>query len=143
MNDAHKYILFDSDPMLMNQMNETSIRQYWLGISKFNSSDRGYYWCQMVVNNVTLPPSPYGHIHSQCLLHDVICNIDQPICVQDTRAQHMAFRQVNGCFLINFNTISPTRSTANIVVYDTSRSSDNNSIATAYPTVSRERVGCD
>ena len=133
--------------MLMNQMNETFIRQYFfLGISKFNSSDRGYYWCQMVVNNVSLSPSPYGHINdSHCTVQNVTCNVDQPICAQNTRAQYMAFRQVNGCFLINFNTISPTRSTASIVVYDTSRSSDNDSLATVNPTVSRERMamGCD
>ena len=106
--------MFDTDPMLMNQMNGTSIRQYFLGILRFNSSDRGYYWCQMVVNNMTLSPSPYGYFNdSQCPVQNVTCNLDQPLCAQNTRAQYMAFRQENGCSLINVtgNIIWPTRET--------------------------------
>ena len=114
----------------MNQMNETSIRLlYFLGISlRFNSSDRGYYWCQMVVNNLPLSPSPYGHINdSQCPIQNVTCNIDQPLCAQNIRAQYMAFRQINGCSLKYHQ---PHQI---VVVYDTSQSSNNDSLATVYP----------
>ena len=84
------------------------------------------------------------HIHSPCPILDSICNLDQPFCAQNTRAQYMALKQINGCSLIRFNNISPTRSTASTQIYNiTSRSSDNDSVAIAYPTVSRERVGCD
>ena len=150
LNDTHKYLLFDTDPILMNQMNETSIRQYWIEISKFNSSDRGYYWCQMVVNNVTLSPSPYGHINdSQCLVQNVTCNLDQPLCAQNTHTQYMAFIQENSCSLINVtgNIIQPTRSTASSLVYITTQSSNNDSLISysASNSISRERMAmrCD
>ena len=92
--------------------NQTIIGQYVLGILRFNSSDRGYYWCQMVVNNVSLSPSPYGHINgSQCTALDAICEIDQPICAQNTCAQYMALKKVNGCLLMKFSNISSTRTT--------------------------------
>ena len=109
LNDENKYPQFNSD---LRQVNQTFIRQYILGILRFNSSDRGYYWCQMVVNNVSLSPSPYGHINgSQCTFLDAICEIDQPICAQNTCAQYMALKKVNGCLLMKFSNISPTRTT--------------------------------
>ena len=84
-----------------------------LGILRFNSSDRGYYWCQMVINNVSLSPSPYGHFnHSQCTYLDAICHTDQLICAQNTRVQYMAIRRENdSCSLVEFNNISPTGTT--------------------------------
>ena len=108
LNDVNKYQQSNGDPTPVNQ---TFIRQYLLGILRFSSCDRGYYWCRMVVNNVSLSPSPYGHIRSLCLLNDTICDIDQPFCAQDTHAQCMALKQVNGCSLIQFSNVSPTRST--------------------------------
>jgi hypothetical protein len=88
LNDVNKYLLFYRSSTLKNQ---ALIRQYIVGIPKFNRSDRGYYWCQLVVNNVPLSPSPYGLINgSQCTALDAICNTDQPICAKNSRAQHMA-----------------------------------------------------
>ena len=81
----------------MISVNQTFIKQYTLGVLNFNSSDRGYYWCQLVVNNVSLSPSPYGYIYSsQCSFLDTDCNIDQPLCAQNIRVRYMAHRQVNG-----------------------------------------------
>ena len=109
LNDENKYPQFNSD---LRQVNQTFIRQYILGILRFNSSDRGYYWCQMVINNVSLSPSPYGHINgSQCTALDATCDIDQPICAQNTCVQYMALKEGNGCSLMKFSTISPTRTT--------------------------------
>ena len=90
-----------------------------------------------------LSPSPYGYFNdSQCPVQNVTCNLDQPLCAQNTRAQYMAFRQENGCSLINVtgNIISPTRSTASSLVYITTQSSNNDSLAKVYPTVSTERM---
>ena len=37
--------------------------EYTLSIQNFTTSDFGYYWCQIVVNDTCLLlPSPYGHI---------------------------------------------------------------------------------
>jgi hypothetical protein len=48
LNDVNKYQQSNYTQTLQNQ---TFIRQYVLRNTKFNSRDRGYYWCQMVVNN--------------------------------------------------------------------------------------------
>ena len=130
-------------------MNQTFIRQYGLGILRFNSSDRGYYWCQIVVNNVSLSPSPYGHICSPCSTFlDVICNVDQPICAQNTRAQYMAYNIMlanigYNCILLEFITSrTESRNTSSTLVYDTSQSTENNmSLAIMSPTI-REGVNC-
>ena len=104
LNDRNKYLQFEQD---LTPMNQTFIRRYVLGILRFSSSDRGYYWCQMVVNNVPLSPSPYGHFHrSQCILLDAICTIDPPICAQSTRTRYMAFSQMDNCSMVNFSNIS-------------------------------------
>ena len=130
MNDENK-CQFNHD---LRQVNQTFIGQYILGILRFNSSDRGYYWCQMVINNVSLSPSPYGHISSfQCPFFDVICDIDQPICAQNTCVQYMALKDGNGCSLMKFSTISPTRTT----IFPVATSS----IITTL--LSREGVNCD
>ena len=114
LNDRNKYLQFERD---LTPMNQTFIRQYGLGILGFNSSDRGYYWCQMIVNNVTLSPSPYGHIkvyHSQCNALDFTCSTNQSICAQSrsTSNKYMARMQGNdSCSLVKFNSnISSTSS---------------------------------
>ena len=147
LNNENKYQQFNSD---LRQVNQTFITQYILGILRFNSSDRGYYWCQMVVNNVTLSPSPYGHIHSQCTFLDVTCDIDQPICAQNTRTQYMAYKMPSNisynCILQKFVTSTSRTATRNIdstLVYDTSQSTNKRTLATMSPTVSREGVNCD
>ena len=148
LNDENKYAQFNSD---LRQVNQTFIRQYTLGILRFNSSDRGYYWCQMVVTNVSLSPSPYGHIHSQCTFLDIICNIDQPICAQNTRTQYMAYNMLANisynCILQNFVTSTSRMASRNIIastlVYDTSQSTNKSTLATISSTASREGVNCD
>ena len=110
--DRSKYTPYDIN---LTPVEQSFIRQYQLRVLNFNSSDRGYYWCQMVVNNVSLSPSPYGHIYgSQCYstLFDVTCIIDQPLCAQNLSARFTAHRQGNGtnsyCSL-EFNSIISTR----------------------------------
>ena len=109
LNDENKYLQHVRDLTLMNQ---TFIRQYMLGVLRFNNSDRGYYWCQMVVNNVSLSPSPYGHLSSsQCVYLHAICTPDQPICAQNTSVRYMAFENGHAsCSLAKFNNISSTTS---------------------------------
>jgi hypothetical protein len=89
-----------------------SIRQYrhFLVISNFNSSSKGYYWCQIVVNNVSLSPSPYGYISTPCALQDVMCEIDPPLCAHNMSAQYhsMAYANTSGCSLEDSSTILPT-----------------------------------
>lgn len=66
-----------------------------LSITTFNNlSDSGFYWCQIVVNNVSLHPSPCGYIDtSYCTLLDVICNRrDQPLCAQNISSHLTAHR---------------------------------------------------
>ena len=126
-------------------MNQTFIRQYTLGILRFNSSDRGYYWCQMVVNNMLLSPSPYGHIYrSQCAPLNTICSLNQPICAHNLNGlQFIAYALTNSsynCFLQEFHA---ARNTASTVVYDTSQSTDKMTLTTMSPTVSREGLSCD
>ena len=76
-----------------------------LQLIKFNLSNVGYYWCQIVVNNETLPPSPYGYIYSnQCILFDVTCNVSgQPLCAHTSTSRQMAHTMLNGqnCTLEN------------------------------------------
>lgn len=75
------------------EINDTvTIRLYFLEITQFDVSDIGYYWCQIVVNTVSLPPSPYGYIHSpDCVLLDVTCNRTiQPLCALNITSRIMA-----------------------------------------------------
>ena len=88
--------------------------QYGIGILRFNSSDRGYYWCQLVVNNITLSPSPYGYIYSsQCNSLETMCAADPPLCAQNMVMQYNIMALQNGsgtnCSLKNFsNTLTNT-----------------------------------
>ena len=81
----------------MNNDNTTNLQSFLL-IMDFGMSDRGYYWCQMVVNNETLPPSPYGHIYSnQCSLFERTCYLtDHLICAHTSTSQQMAYKLANG-----------------------------------------------
>ena len=95
-----------------------AIRQYGLGILNFNSSDRGYYWCQMMVNNVSLSTSPYGHIYStQCNIFDVTCTTNgvPRLCAHDMalNGQYMAHTKFNGtsCSLEKLSINIPTSTT--------------------------------
>ena len=85
------------------------IKQYFIGIMHFESSDIGYYWCQMVINNISLPPSPYGHItntSTQCSLFEVTCTSYQPLCAQNLsiNTSFMAYlsltNETNDCSLL-------------------------------------------
>ena len=97
--------------------NSVTTMQYGLQIKNFSNNDIGYYWCQMVVNNTTLPPSPYGYIHSpQCSLTEMTCNIrNQPLCAQNLTLRHMAVSEQNGmnCTIeaMTFSTITTAKST--------------------------------
>ena len=99
--------------------NSVTTMQYGLQIKNFSNSDIGYYWCQMVVNNTALPPSPYGYIHSpQCSLTETTCNVrSQPLCAQNLTVGlcHMAMTEQNGmnCTIeaITYNEIT-TQSTS-------------------------------
>ena len=158
--DENKYREFG-----LTSVNQSFIR-YILGILNFNSSDRGYYWCQISVNNVSLSPSPYGHIYSsQCSFLDTICNIDQLLCAQNLSLRFMAHRQVNGsnCSLVansyplegfsasSSRTIESEQDgntvTGSIILLaiKTSENMDivSTLIATMSPTVNVERMGCD
>ena len=109
--DQNKYIRYpDRDLTPMNQ-SFIMIWQYVLGISNFNTSDRGYYWCQIVVNNVSLSPSPYGYISSsQCTFLDVTCTIDSPICAYNMSTQYnIAHTNGSSCSLGDFSNIIPIR----------------------------------
>lgn len=103
-------IKYDRIPLMNPRPN---ILLYSLGILNFNDADRGYYWCQMVVNNISLPASPYGFISSsQCTFLDITCTIDPPLCAHNISARYMAHRQMNGIntsCLLN-NSILTTRS---------------------------------
>ena len=143
LNDTNKYQQFRGDSRLTNQ---TFIRLYYLGILRFNSSDRGYYWCQMVVNNESLSPSPYGHLNAGylCSLQDTICSIHPPICAQNTHTQYMAYGNGSYCSLQEFPAAVTSRTAyRNTLVYDTSQTTDKRTLAAISPTISRERVGCD
>ena len=127
-------------------MNQTFIRQYYLGIPRFSSSDRGYYWCQMVVNNVSLSPSPYGHIHSRCIFADTICSPNQPICAHNLSGiRFMAHALSNSsCIHQEFHATAINETASrNTAVYVISQSTGKGSSATMPPIVSREGVNCD
>ena len=111
--DGTKYIIID--PPINPQ---SPIRQYTLGILNFSNSDRGYYWCQLFVNNVPLSPSPYGYIHSlQCTvtLFDVTCAMDSQLCAHDMvlNGRYMALNNGPGtnCSLEQFSIIVPASTT--------------------------------
>ena len=73
------------------------IKQYVLVIRNFNvSEDGGYYWCQIVVNNISLSPSPYGHINSQPCSFLASCFLDHPLCAHNSTLQLEAYIQPNG-----------------------------------------------
>lgn len=78
-----------------SQSNGKNTTVYNLEIRNFNeSSDTGYYWCQIVVNNTvtSLSPSPYGYIYSSdCIFQDVTCDMRaQPLCAQNLTSIKMA-----------------------------------------------------
>ena len=91
--------LFSANPSTSPSMNNdtTTNLQSILLIMDFGISDIGYYWCQMVVNNETLPPSPYGYIYStRCVLQDVTCNMaNQPLCANTSTSRKIAHTVVN------------------------------------------------
>ena len=117
MNDNPRYDLV-LHSMQINQMN---IIQFGLGILKFNGSDSGYYWCQVVVNNVPLSPSPYGHLHGshdQCTFLDAIGSTEQPICAQNTSVLNMTigYGNPNNCLsLSTFDSVSTDKISTMII----------------------------
>ena len=88
---------FSTTSPSMNNDTNTNLQSFLL-IMNFGISDIGYYWCQMVVNNETLPPSPYGYIYSnQCVLQDVTCNMaNQLLCAHTSTSRQMAHTMLNG-----------------------------------------------
>ena len=81
---------------------------FMLAIQNFNATiDTGYYWCQLVVNNVPLSPSPYGYIYSSdfTLLDYKYDTTDQPLCAQNSTVMHARSSKEN-CTSEN-TTISP------------------------------------
>ena len=152
--DQNKYIRHpDRDLTPMNQP-FIMIWQYILGINNFNSSDRGYYWCQIMINNVSLSPSPYGYIYrSQCTFLDITCTVDQPVCAQNLNQRFMAHTHHNSfnCSLEGVYAIGPSRTvsseqngnTASTLVYKTSENTDKISVSILSPTVNMEGSRCD
>ena len=114
INGASEIMVDDTKYDRILPMNpKASILQYILAILNFNSADRGYYWCQMVVNNISLPASPYGFISSsQCIFLDITCTIDPPLCAHNIGARYMAHKgNSTSCLLKDFNnSILTTRS---------------------------------
>ena len=119
-NLTHTHISIHSS----GNFNSTTFIQYRLDIKNFSDSDRGYYWCQMVVNNTALPPSPYGYINSsKCTLTEATCYVmNEPLCAQNLTLHHMAVTEQNGltCKIeaITYNEITTsmiTRTKANII----------------------------
>lgn len=84
-------------------INTTAIVTFILEVPNFNVSDRGNYWCQIVVNNTSLSPSPYGYIYSSdCSLFDVTCTMSPPLCAQNLTAHQLAHTQgIGTCTLEN------------------------------------------
>ena len=76
--------------------NNLSIIQYDLDISR-STSNQGYYWCQMIVNNDPLPPSPFGFInssHCTATESEVTCDFrNRPLCAQNMTSRFMAHTQ--------------------------------------------------
>ena len=107
LNSAFVSYIISSDS---SDNNNITIRRYLLQITNFNISDIGYYWCQMVINNVSLPPSPYGYIYSpDCALIDITCDMrSQPLCALNITSQLTAHTQSNvtNCILENPDDIS-------------------------------------
>ena len=59
-----------------------------LMINRFNHSDNGYYWCQIVSNSsCLLRPSPRGYVVVGAIMTDQSCNFGHqlatPICAED------------------------------------------------------------
>ena len=103
----------------------------------------------MIVNNVPLSPSPYGHIyHSQCFPLDTICSLHQPICAHSLSAlQFMAYvNSSHNCILREFyaatTSRTASRNTPSTLVNDISQSTDE-MMLTMSSIVSRGRLGCD
>ena len=90
--------------------NNITVKHYFLQVTNFNISDIGHYWCQMVINNVSLPPSLYGYIYSpDCALIDITCDMrSQPLCALNITSRLTAHTQSNetNCILENPDDIS-------------------------------------
>ena len=95
-----------------------------LYIIRYDVSDIGYYWCQVVVNNISLSPSPYGHIeNAECNIFDFTCDLtDQPLCVHNVTKGVEAHAERNGsksvCTLEDSETII-TNTTTTTMMLDT------------------------
>ena len=104
LNSAFVSYIISSDS---SDNNNITIRHDFLQITNFNINDIGYYWCQMVINNVSLPPSPYGYIYSpDCRLIDVTCDMrSQPLCALKRLTAHTQSDETN-CILENPDDVS-------------------------------------
>ena len=134
----------------INNDNTTNLQSFLL-IMNFGISDIGYYWCQMVVNNETLPPSPYGYIYSNhCVLQDVTCNMaNQPLCAHTSTSQQMAHTMLNGqnCTLVDPNitidgitTTVPLSNTASMMHTLMTSSAATSNVATDSVTLSEMNI---
>lgn len=61
-------------------------------INRFNHSDNGYYWCQIVSNNsCPLRPSPHGYVAVGETMNEPSCTFERqlprPICAEDATFQ--------------------------------------------------------
>ena len=84
--------------------NNVTFIQYGLEISR-STSDQGYYWCQMIVNNDPLPPSPFGFINSShCTQAEVTCDLrNRPHCAQNLSSRLMAQKKGVNCSIATFD----------------------------------------
>ena len=109
--------------LLSGNVSSRTFMQYRLDIKNFSESDRGYYWCQMVVNNAALPPSPHGYINSpKCTLTETTCNVmNQPLCAQKLTLRHMAMSEQNRitCTIeaVTYNEITSTTDSVTSIIY--------------------------
>ena len=91
--------------------NNITSELFLLTLLNFNATrDTGYYWCQLVVNNESLSPSPYGYIYSTdfALLDYTYNTRDQPLCAQNSTVMQARSNEVK-C-TSEYTTISPTTS---------------------------------
>ena len=83
-----KYQILTSGPRAVTN-GHCNIGTYLI-INRFNHSDNGYYWCQIISNNncLLLQPSPYGYIAVGEIMNERSCTLERqlstPICAEDS-----------------------------------------------------------
>ena len=115
---SDKYQILTSDPLAA--ANGRCIIGSALTINRFNHSDNGYYWCQIVSNNsclfmvaekdtIPLQPSPHGYIAVGEIMNEHSCTYEYrlltPMCAEEATSQ---FSADIGCSSDSLKNIMPT-----------------------------------